>query len=144
MISLVWTTILRQLSPADQSVWAASHASTTIFLSWNIVIPPLLSGSADCFWRRIVFKYSLSYSKLLFYSMVAPLLRQIGRCYDKDGNSLHLWVTNARKRWWPFNMKKKSPEPLHLLKYHFWTPFKLKGKRDSLYFYIWNTRGTNE
>ena len=66
-------TILRQQNTADQSVWAESCPDSTYnfipVLKYSYTGTTMQSGSADCFWRRIVFKYSLSYSIALFYSM---------------------------------------------------------------------------
>ena len=53
-----------------QTAWAAifvpvqPHLRTGIWLYWRDP-PPGQPGSADCYWRRIVFQYSLSYSAIL-------------------------------------------------------------------------------
>jgi len=42
-----------------------------MWMFWPDLLP-MQSGSADCCWRKIVFKYALSYSIVLFYSMKTP------------------------------------------------------------------------
>ena len=48
------------------------YSSPEMWLYWRDLLPSQ-SGSADCCWRKIVVKNSLSYSIVLFHSMVGKI-----------------------------------------------------------------------
>ena len=56
----------------EPSEYIQVYSSPEMWLYWLDLLP-VQSGSADCIRRRIVFKYSLSYSIVLFYSMLRTL-----------------------------------------------------------------------
>ena len=62
------------------------YSSPEMWLYWRDLLP-VQSGSADCCWRKIVCKYSLSYSRVLFYSMFATLFYCFNTCsaYQRKG-----------------------------------------------------------